>query len=83
MKYKPIETLIDNEKFCQKIIQKKQSSLSRLISDFDSCKFLLTILEYNDANIVVPATLFAPKENNITQILSLTQLKQPNIVKLH
>ena len=83
MKYKPIETLIDNEKFCQKIIQKKQSSLSRLISDFDSCKFLLTILEYNDANIVVPATHFAPKENNITQILSLTQLKQPNIVKLH
>ena len=83
MKYKPIETLIDNDKFCQKIIQKKQSSLSRLMSDFDSCKFLLTILEYNDANIVVPATLFTPKENNITQILSLTQLKQPNIVKLH
>ena len=53
------------------------------MSDFDSCKFLLTILEYNDANIVVPATLFTPKENNITQILSLKQLKQPNIVKLH
>jgi hypothetical protein len=37
---------------------------------------LLTLLEYKADKIVVPANLFTAKENNITQILSLIQLKQ-------